>query len=322
MDNFYEAKMRFKSNSTKKRQTEQLRRSTEKHFDNLNSKEVRIEDFGGEIRETTINVFTKRSVKTDRSLPHHQRFFISLEEIRVGEKIYLYDEVWIVLTSTNDSEVYYQGLLVQCNIQVEWLYEVWDEIIGDYQKYKAVESVAVYDANRVEGAEFSNEITIPDSNKRVIASNNNLTSTILRGETVLPIDDAMYRIIQIDNISHKGIKYLIGEEIQANPVDFEIVEPELKGPKTEEKIIGKIVIGPDIIYYGETNKYELANYNRNVNWTIDKGKEHIANSYTEGLDFYITLKSAGRMVGEEIVVRGTTDGLLTSTKTIVIASVL
>ena len=320
MNNFYEAKMLFQRKSKKKRHQQTLERSVKSHFDNLNTRDVVIENSKGETRDAEINVFTKRSAKTHRPLPNHQRFFISLDEIRVGEKVYLYDKTWIVMTSSYDTSVYYEGFLIQCNVELEWLYEQWNEENESYQTLKATELAAVYDSNRIEGAEIFKEVSVPDSSKRIILSNNSLTDTIQRGETAFPIDGAMYRVIYIDNISQKGIRYLIGDEIQATPLEFDIVQPEPEEP--EEAPTTRIIVGPDDIAYSETNSYRMANYSYPINWTFIKGEEYVASTRKEGLRFYITLKSEGRMIGEEIVIRGTTLGGITSTKTITITSVL
>lgn len=321
MWNEYNEKMKYRRNSRKEYQKRNLEKVVKNQFDNINSHDVFVESLSGDKRQQKLNIFAKTSAKTTNTMRSHQRFFISLEPLKAGEKIEWNDSKWIVLTSSNDKEVYYEGFLLKSNTRVSWSYSVLDEETGKTYKQVSQEDVAVYDSGRLEGIYDENEIKLPDGQRRVIMPASEASETLKRGETRFSFDNKVYRLIDSIVVEQEGIKFLVMDEVLASKSDKN-PEPESKPePEEEEETTQRYLSAPDFLYPNEEYEIRVVNSSSPNNWFFTQGEKFV-DFRIVGQRMFLTLKDVRNIVGEEITVQVVENTGWTDSKTMVVRSIL
>lgn len=298
----YAEKMAYVGRSKKEAQKKNLERSIKNLFDNIVLQKVQVENRVNEVRDIEANIFQKRSAKTTRATEHSQRFFISQQPLKSGEKILYRDSWWIVLTSSNDKEVYFEGTLLRCNAKVKWSYQKWNEELEQEETFVEEEYVASYDNNRLEGVEHLNEINLPNSMRRVFFPNNLRANNLERSKSKFMLDDKLLKVIDMDSISLPGIKMAILEE-----------EPSIEGERDPEPVPAQpnepstffTISGSDEIYYGSEEKYEVLNHNDVVEWEIIENEHLVRYSIDEDGIVSLELKDIPNIIGKQIVIQAT-----------------
>lgn len=317
--NDYSQRLNYRRNTRKEYQKRNLEKVVRQQFDNINSHDIVVENRQGEERNQTINIFAKTSAKTTDTLRSHQRFFISLDPLLAGEKVKWNDDIWLVVTSSKDKEVYYEGFLLKSNTKVDWSYTKLHEETGKAYRQIAEEDVAVYDSGRLEGIYDENQIKVPDGQRRVIMPATETSNTLERGTTRFFFDDKTYRLIDVISVEQEGIKFLVMDEIMSSE-EYRHPEPEPE-PEVDEELDTRYLSAPDYIVANEEYEIRVMNSSYSNNWFILEGEDMI-NWEIVGRRLVISLKSQRGNIGRKIKIQVVENTGWTDSKEIVVRSVL
>lgn len=315
----YEQRLSHRNTTRKESQKNNLKRAVQSQFNNIALEQTVVRDFAGNVRDEKINIFNKRNAKNSNPLPLHQRFYISMTEIKAGEVVEWNDSNWIVLTSVLVADSYWQGYLLKANGLAKWRFPDTDAEGLNFQNV-AEEFIASYDTRTAQGLQELNQIVLPRGFKRAYMPSSLAAEKLQRGTTHFVFDNKMYKVEDINTADFEGIIVLTLEEALGSEQDRvpEIIAPEpdpVPEPPTTREIVG-----PDTIYYGETFEYRVANALAGNTWYV-ASNERVVNTEQIGRRFYLTLKNMPRIIGQEIEILVVENTGWTQRKTITIRSI-